>query len=504
MAGKNINDTTVYPNTTPDLADHVIGTDVSDTGNSSLGETVTFLWSAVLSMFNSTTATLTNKTISTASNNITVVEADISDLGTYSTATGVENNSDVTDATNVAAALTLTGDVTTSASFATTIAAKAVDVAMLADGIDGELVTWGATGVAETVAVGTANQVLTSNGIGVAPTFQTLAGGGDALVANPLSQFAATTSLQLKGVISDETGSGALAFATSPTLVTPVLGTPASGVMTNVTGTASGLTAGNVTTNANLTGHITSIGNAAILGSFTVAQLNTALSDGIALNNIVDDTTPQLGGNLDPNSNQVSGDWLPVTDSLYDIGSATFAWAEGHFDTLYQGGNQVTALADPGADRGYFWDASASTMAFHTVEGNISYTGTALRHTEVWGSAASDETTALTTGTGKVTFRIPYAFTVTGVYANVVTAPTGAALVVDINEAGTTILSTKITIDVSEFSGGSTGYQGTAATAAVISDAAIAANAAISVDVDTIGSTVAGAGLKVYLVGYRT
>jgi hypothetical protein len=61
-------------------------------------------------------------------------------------------------------------------------------------------------------------------------------GGGDALVANPLSQFAATTSLQLKNTISDETGSGALVFATSPTLVTPALGTPASGVLTNATG----------------------------------------------------------------------------------------------------------------------------------------------------------------------------------------------------------------------------------------------------------------------------
>ena len=49
-------------------------------------------------------------------------------------------------------------------------------------------------------------------------------GGGDALTANPLSQFAATTSAQLAGVISDETGSGALVFATSPTLVTPTLG----------------------------------------------------------------------------------------------------------------------------------------------------------------------------------------------------------------------------------------------------------------------------------------
>lgn len=64
----------------------------------------------------------------------------------------------------------------------------------------------------------------------------TPSGGGDALVANPLSQFAATTSVQLAGVISDETGSGALVFATSPTLVTPALGVPASGTLTNCTG----------------------------------------------------------------------------------------------------------------------------------------------------------------------------------------------------------------------------------------------------------------------------
>ena len=49
-------------------------------------------------------------------------------------------------------------------------------------------------------------------------------GGGDALTTNPLSQFAATTSLQLKGVISDETGSGALVFANTPTLLAPILG----------------------------------------------------------------------------------------------------------------------------------------------------------------------------------------------------------------------------------------------------------------------------------------
>lgn len=60
--------------------------------------------------------------------------------------------------------------------------------------------------------------------------------GGDAVTTNPLSQFAATTSAQLAGVISDETGSGALVFATSPTLVTPALGTPSAAVLTNATG----------------------------------------------------------------------------------------------------------------------------------------------------------------------------------------------------------------------------------------------------------------------------
>jgi hypothetical protein len=67
-------------------------------------------------------------------------------------------------------------------------------------------------------------------------TFQEIPGGGDALTSSGLNQFAATTSDQLRGVISNETGTGALVFATSPTLVTPLLGTPTSGTLTNCTG----------------------------------------------------------------------------------------------------------------------------------------------------------------------------------------------------------------------------------------------------------------------------
>ena len=111
--------------------------------------------------------------------------------------------------------------------------------------------------------------------------------------------------------------------------------------------------------------------------------------------------------------------------------------------------------------------------------------------------AVSDETTALTAGTGKVTFRMPYAFTLSAVRASVTTAPTGANLVVDINEGGASILSTKLSIDATEKT------STTAATPPVISDTALADDAEITIDIDQIGSTIAGAGLKVVLIGTR-
>lgn len=111
--------------------------------------------------------------------------------------------------------------------------------------------------------------------------------------------------------------------------------------------------------------------------------------------------------------------------------------------------------------------------------------------------AVSDESTDLTTGTGKVTFRMPYAMTLTDIRASVNTAPTGSTIIVDVNEGGSTILSTKLTIDASEKT------STTAATAAVISDSALADDAEITIDIDQVGSTVAGTGLKVTFIGTR-
>lgn len=114
---------------------------------------------------------------------------------------------------------------------------------------------------------------------------------------------------------------------------------------------------------------------------------------------------------------------------------------------------------------------------------------------EVLMIAVSDETTAITTGTAKRTFRMPYAFTLTSVKASLTTASSSGIPTIDINEGGTTILSTKLTIDANETT------STTAATAAVISDSALAADAEITIDIDVAGT--GAKGLKVYLIGHQ-
>lgn len=112
--------------------------------------------------------------------------------------------------------------------------------------------------------------------------------------------------------------------------------------------------------------------------------------------------------------------------------------------------------------------------------------------------ACSDETTALTAGTNKVVFRMPFAYTVSAVRASLTTAQTsGSIFTVDVNEGGTSILSTKLTIDNTEKT------STTAATAAVISDTALADDAEITIDIDQVGDGTAK-GLKVTLIGRRT
>jgi hypothetical protein len=113
--------------------------------------------------------------------------------------------------------------------------------------------------------------------------------------------------------------------------------------------------------------------------------------------------------------------------------------------------------------------------------------------------ACGDETTAIG-ATGQVlSFRMPFAMTlnagILGVKGSLVTAGTGALLTVDINEAGATILSTKLTFDASETTTVS------AATPVVVSDVNLSADAIITVDIDQLDGGGVAAGLKITLMG---
>ena len=198
----------------------------------------------------------------------------------------------------------------------------------------------------------------------------------------------------------------------------------------------------------------------------------------------------------DTKSPPIDADVLPFLNSEGSFELAKFtlanlkAFIKTYFDTLYQAaGSYLTsggALGTP----------SSGTLTNCTglpVAGLASFVGLPVSIQ----LACSDEATALTTGTAKLTFRMPHAMTVTAVRASVGTAPTGSTLVVDINEGGTSILSTKLSIDATEKT------STTAATPAVISDTALADDAEITIDIDQIGGGDAGAGLKITLIGTR-
>jgi hypothetical protein len=211
----------------------------------------------------------------------------------------------------------------------------------------------------------------------------------------------------------------------------------------------------------------------------------------------------------------------PATDALWykATGTGNTGWVQVSASSLADGDKGDITVSSSGS----VWNIDAGVVGGTEIATDVALAGNPTTTTQASGNsstrvattafvadavakqpevlivAVSDETTALTTGTAKVTFRMPFAMTLTAVRASLTTTSSSGDPTVDINEgagAGTTILSTKLSIDAGELT------STTAATPAVISDAALADDAQITIDIDTAGT--GAAGLKVYLIGTRT
>lgn len=185
--------------------------------------------------------------------------------------------------------------------------------------------------------------------------------GTVALTGNKLSAFAATSSSELAGVISDETGSGALVFANSPTLVTPALGTPSSATLTNATGLP-------ISTGVSGLG----TGVATFLATPSSANLASAVTDETGSGALVFATSPTL---VTPNigaatgtSLVLSGD-LTVNGTTTTINSTTITVDDKNIEL-----GSVTSPTDVGADGGGITLKGTTDKTFNWVDATDAWT----------------------------------------------------------------------------------------------------------------------------------
>jgi len=213
-------------------------------------------------------------------------------------------------------------------------------------------------------------------------------------------------------------------------------------------------------------------------------------------------TTAGGGGAVD----SVNGQTGVVVLAASDVGADPAGTAAGLVDDLSGVTNAATARTNLGLGnvdntsdankpvstaQQTALDGKAPASHTHTPADMSTWVGLPVTFTV----ACSDEITAITTGNAKVTFRMPHAMTLTAVRASLTTASSSGTPTFDINEGGSSILSTKLTVDASELT------STTAATAAVISDANLADDAEITIDFDVAGT--GAKGVKITFIGTR-
>ena len=251
---------------------------------------------------------------------------------------------------------------------------------------------------------------------------------------------------------------------------------PTTTVNTSGTGYAAGTLVANLEGNA--TGTAATVTGAAQSNITSLGTLTTLTVDSIIINGT------NIGHTSDTDAMAISSGGVVTFSQVPLFPNDTIETADIQADAV-----TGAKIADDAINSEHYTDASIDLA--HVSVG---------AKTEVIAIACGDETTATAAATAVVTFHMPYAFYLTGIKAGVTTAPVGSVLTVDLNEAGSTCLTTKLTIDAGEKT------SATAATAAVIGGAgpALASDALMTIDVDGVGSSTAGAGLKVYLIGYQT
>jgi hypothetical protein len=149
------------------------------------------------------------------------------------------------------------------------------------------------------------------------------AAGVQTWLANP-------TSANLRAAMTDETGTGVLVFNNTPTLITPILGTPTSGTLTNCTGLPIGTGVSGLAANV-----------AAFLATPSSANLAAALTDETGTGAAVFANTPTL---VTPNIGAATGTSLAVTDAVTSSGTAGVGYATGAGGAVTQGTSRTTGV----------------------------------------------------------------------------------------------------------------------------------------------------------------